>query len=90
MVGSNSNLSTIDGQQVTAAAKRKEDDTVTVAQAAAAIAHREQRLSSLSWLLRAKPWTRHGRASAPPSSLGRMRRPLLVTWNSSSPLPKRS
>jgi hypothetical protein len=41
MSGSNSNLSTIDGQQ-TAVAKTKEDDTVPAAQAAVATAHREQ------------------------------------------------
>jgi hypothetical protein len=42
MPGSNSNLSTVDGQQVAATAKRKEDDAVAVAQAVAAISHREQ------------------------------------------------
>ncbi|MEJ2065391.1 MAG: hypothetical protein P8X74_19275 [Reinekea sp.] len=30
------------------------------------------------------------RTSAPPPSLGKRRRPSPVTWNSSSPLPKRS
>jgi hypothetical protein len=42
MPGSNSNLSTVDGQQVAATAKRKEDDAVAVAQAVAATSHREQ------------------------------------------------
>jgi hypothetical protein len=51
MPDSNSNLSTVDGQQATAAtvaatttvaAKRKEDDTAAVAQAVAATVHREQ------------------------------------------------
>jgi hypothetical protein len=41
MLDSNSNLSTIDGQQ-DVAAKRKEDDTAVAAQAATATAHREQ------------------------------------------------
>jgi hypothetical protein len=43
MLGSNSNLSTIDEQQVAAAAAiRKEDDAAAVAQAVAATLHREQ------------------------------------------------
>jgi hypothetical protein len=37
MSGSNSNISTVDGQQ--AAAKRKEDDAAVAAQAVAATAH---------------------------------------------------
>jgi hypothetical protein len=41
MPGSNSNLSTVDGQQAVDAAKRKEDDTAA-AQATAATTHREQ------------------------------------------------
>jgi hypothetical protein len=41
MPGSNSNLSTFNGQQATAA-KRKEDDATAVTQAAAATVHREQ------------------------------------------------
>jgi hypothetical protein len=39
MSSSNSNLSIVDGQQVTAAVKRKEVDVVVVAQAAAATVH---------------------------------------------------
>jgi hypothetical protein len=43
MLGSNYNLSTVDGQQATAAAaKRKEDGTTAAAQAAAATVHQEQ------------------------------------------------
>jgi hypothetical protein len=41
MLGSNSNLSTFNGQQATAA-KRKEDDATAVTQATAATVHREQ------------------------------------------------
>jgi hypothetical protein len=41
MSGSNSNLSTVDGQQAATAAKRKVDDTATVALATAATVHRE-------------------------------------------------
>jgi hypothetical protein len=81
MSGSNSNLSTINGQQVTAAAKRKEDDAAAVAQAATCIESR--RPSSLSWLLHARPWTRHWHASALLPLLGRRRRPSLVTWTTS-------
>jgi hypothetical protein len=40
MPGSNSNFSTVDGQQVVAA-KRKEDDAAAAAQAAAATTHWE-------------------------------------------------
>jgi hypothetical protein len=43
MPGSNSNLSTVDGQHAAVtAAKRKEDDAAATAQAAAATVHREQ------------------------------------------------
>jgi hypothetical protein len=43
MPSSNSNISTVDGQQATVvSAKRKGDDVATVAQVVAATSHREQ------------------------------------------------
>jgi hypothetical protein len=42
MPGSNSNLSTIDGQHATAAAVKRKDDTAATAQPTTATAHREQ------------------------------------------------
>jgi hypothetical protein len=49
-----------------------------------------RRLSSPSWLLHAKPWTRPVCTSVPLPLLERRRRPLLITWNSSSPQSKGS
>jgi hypothetical protein len=42
MPASNSNLSTVDGQQANAATKRKEEDAAAAAQAVVATSHREQ------------------------------------------------
>jgi hypothetical protein len=62
-----------------ASAKRKEDDASVVAQVATATAHREQEDLIAAVAGAHKTLMRHGCMSTLPPSLGRRRRPSLVT-----------